>query len=162
MKNARYTKNRYRILILTYGQRRDAVRKELKKVYAQKRKLRYKIPASLMIKHKTLQARLRNYTKRLRTYYRAIRRIEEKQQKVLDIVTAVQNFTGQSVRFDQLSRGIFCKYAIEQGLNGPALAGYLKVSKYYPSIIRRQFTRSFKINKQHYEIWQRFRQKIAA
>lgn len=89
---------------------------------------------------------LKNIRRRLKTWKDQIRRIEKKEKLLKDIHMIVTGYFGTTKGVRSISRSVFCKYCIEQGINGKFVAYFLKSHPSSPARARRIFTRSFKNN----------------
>lgn len=163
MKQSALTKNQYQQMIRTYERRREKLRQ------------RYgRVEHSPIARPEYAQA-VFQINQKLRTWRRAIARLDKRQVILHSIGIQLESFLDCKVRHSAkeafhknkdviLARKIFCKYAIEKGFSSPDVMAYLsrgemlKSGRYQATEIRRKFTRSFKTNQYHHNTWHRFMQ----
>jgi len=107
--------------------------------------------------------RVKHITKKISTWKREIRRIDERVKKIPEIYKAVKDFFGIDIRVKgttkKYSIAISCyyKYGMENGISGADLARYIgRVGLKQPSFQRLKFTRSFKTNQSNKQIYHNF------
>lgn len=120
-------------------------------VYISRRKA-YK--ATNPIKDDFYYAKLKALDQKIRTWKKAIRAIEKKEEKADIIIKLVEDFTGVNVKFQKginrnkvLARRMYYKYGIENGVDGVALSRYIgQVNQKTGSTNRKKLNSLFKTN----------------
>jgi hypothetical protein len=147
-------------------------------VYKKRReKLREKYGIISLTKKRPIEYKkaVYNLECKIRTWKKAIKRIERYNGRVYNINKAISGFMGINIRETRrwsnnpdvlIARGIFAKYCLESGIPGPYLRAYLGTSinrktknfnrSSYETDIRRRFTRTFASNPKNKELYHRF------
>lgn len=110
-----------------------------------------------------------NINNKIRTWNRQINRIDAVTQKLSAIESAVVNFVGTKIRNINgqnlphevtLAKGIYFKYALENGLQGVDAKRFIGGSKHDGQALayRKRFTNSFKSNPENREKWNQFKE----
>lgn len=131
-------KNRYQAMVATYEKRRQKV----KEVYSRRvGKLSYKI----------------------KLWKREIRRIEKRHERIEQIATKVEEFTGRRTknssprRESLLARKLLFKYGLENGVRGVDLAEYVNCDLRNPARSRRTFNKEIGCYNETKDFWLRFK-----
>ncbi len=138
----KYSKKEYVAWLATYIKRREETKKKHQEILLRQ------------------AARIKFYRHKLET-------IEERENKLEEIVKIVYEFTGCKFwKFKQgrnkkigLARRLYYKVSLERGFTAKHINEYIGLkNKTLPCIMRREFTASFSTNRENLETWNRFKQ----
>jgi hypothetical protein len=154
------TKNQYERWLNTYIERRKALRlkypgwnnRHLQDEASKKRRSQY-------------ARKVRRLTQRISALKWLIRKASERQEQLWQVAATVCMFfdietlrhVGNTCKPELVqAKKLFCKAAIEQGINGARLAEFLLLHPDTPAAIRRDFTASFTQRPENRELWHRY------
>ncbi len=146
-----------------YKRRRDELRKKYGFIKGEKKKTEYGV-------------KCKNLTVRISRWNFLVKRINKKISDVLELIEFVKEFTGVDLTKEKpetftwatqkelppvlLARCLYFKYGVERKLSQYALIDYIgSKSHTMPYEYRTAFTKSFRTNKAHKQIWQNFKKQ---
>lgn len=150
-------RKRYYTMIWMYKKRRDELRKQFGITVVHNGHKKW----SDEYKEKS-----KNLTRKIGTWTRQIKRIDDLTEKLHKIEMAVIHFTGQQISGQvgqkvtssvKLAKSIYYKFGLENGIEGTILCGKIGSHEKQPSIYRTRFTKSFQTNPKNKEIWLQFK-----
>lgn len=150
-------KNKYQMKMAVYKKRRAAKKAKLISLYGVHSG--NKIP-------KEDRAVLKNLSKQICRWRYMEKRIENRRIAIIALGNHVAYFTGFNVkgsaknisRRASLAKGIFCKWGMENKIQGVLLDEYIGYKqKSWSSTIRLKFTRTLTKNRHNKEMWERFK-----
>lgn len=126
--------------------------------------------AALIAERKELTQRSKNLTKRIKIWRKQIRNMDEVKTKVIAIGNAVAIFTAvnpkgcggkKGVKRLNLSKGLFYKYCLENGIPGNILREYTgDKSANTPGVVRKSFTKQIRENPEIKQLWLNFKEGV--
>lgn len=129
--------------------------------YITQRKIQYEIINQLLREHKT---KIEGYSKKIKILSRQLRKVQEREWVVRDILELTQEFMNTKLRYwntskkAQLGRNLIYKYALERKISGNIIGEVLKCGKTIPTKQRTRFTRSFATHPENKALWDKFNQ----
>lgn len=117
--------------------------------------------------YKTRGLSTKNVTKKIKAWKRSLRILEKREEKVLDLLSKVQEFTDINIRgasgkqntATTLAKYLYYKTGLESGLKGPWLQRYTGDTHSTTCYIARQvFTKSLLTKPSNMDVWRKWKQ----